>query len=470
MPIRLSRFLCRKPVAAAVDGILEVLGNTIGVYDTTGRLVRGADRQRNDKTYPISVNGETVGKVVGDARASAVALLITQMATAEFEKKALARETLDRYKELSLFYSVAEKLSKCLTVQDVARMAIEEAARIIPSTFASVMLYNDQAGQLETISAHGPGSISAQTLKPGEGISGNVFLTGKAEIVNTLKADGRHEAEVISLGSMMCAPLRTNESSIGIINIGNYDPIDYSAGDLKAFSALSLQAASAIENAQFHENMLNEEKIKNHLERYIAPQIVNAILTEKGEMPLAPSRRNIAILFSDIRDFSAKCEEMRPEKIVGYLNEYFSSLVDIIFSHGGTLNKFVGDMIFAFFGAPSKYADNENRSIESAIEMQKCIGSIANPWIRENFRTGIGISCGDVVVGNIGSPKHLDYTAIGDEVNIADRLQSIAQGGEILVSRKIYERTKGHFSFRECGDIKVKGRKQIVEVYEVLYE
>ena len=469
MQIVLRKLIARKQISASLDAVLEALDESVQILDVGGTLLKGAEGGHFGTEHPIVVNGERIGTAVGNAKAAAVAILIAQIATAEFEKKTLARETLDRYKELSLLYSVAEKLTTCLTVQDVARMAIEEAARIIPSSYASVMLFRSASSDLETICTLGQNGSDADTMKPGEGIAGNVYQNGKAEIVNDVESDPRRATEIGSLRSMMCAPLRTNEKAIGVIKIGSHEHVDYASGDLKLFTALSLQAASAIENAQFHENMLKEERIKSHLERYIAPQIVNAILAEKGDIPLVPARRNIAILFSDIRNFSAKCEEMLPEKIVGYLNEYFSSLVDIIFSHGGTLNKFVGDMMFAFFGAPSGYADNEIRSIESAIEMQKSIREIPNGWIRENFQTGIGISCGDVVVGNIGSPKHLDYTAIGDEVNVADRLQSLAKGGEILVSGKIYKKTQGLFSFRECGDIKVKGRKQIVEAYEVLF-
>jgi class 3 adenylate cyclase len=198
-------------------------------------------------------------------------------------------------------------------------------------------------------------------------------------------------------------------------------------------------------------------------------QLVEAILNDRGDISLAPAKMDITILFSDIRNFTSKCEELEPEKIVEYLNDYFTHMVEVIFSHGGTVNKFVGDMIVAMFGAPSKLVDSERRAIETAIEMQKRIKQIPVPWIRNNFITGIGISSGEVVVGNVGSPQHMDYTAIGDKVNVASRLQSIAKGEQILVSRSIYEVTKDLFEFKEIGSVKVKGKKEAIEVFEVIY-
>ncbi len=219
-----------------------------------------------------------------------------------------------------------------------------------------------------------------------------------------------------------------------------------------------------------HERKLREERIKSNLERYLSPHVVRAIIDSKeGSVSLSPGKKNIAILFSDIRNFTTICEELAPEEIVNHMNEYFTNLVEVIFTHEGTVNKFVGDMIVALFGAPSDLHDNEKRAIESAIKMQKAIARVSSEWIQKNFNTGIGINSGDVVVGNVGSPRHMDYTAIGDEVNIASRLQSIARGGQILVSQNVYEVGKDDFDFKKMGSTTVKGKKKTVEVYEVVY-
>ncbi|MEK7296680.1 MAG: adenylate/guanylate cyclase domain-containing protein, partial [Planctomycetota bacterium] len=182
-----------------------------------------------------------------------------------------------------------------------------------------------------------------------------------------------------------------------------------------------------------------------------------------------PVKKDIAILFSDIRGFSTTCEKLMPEETVAYLNEYFTQMVEIIFNHNGTVNKFVGDMIVAIFGAPTRCDDSKKQAVKTAIMMQRRLSEIKNEWIRDNFNTGIGISAGEVVVGNIGSPQHMDYTAIGDEVNIAERLEALAQGKQILVDRNVYEATKDAFEFKALGGFTVKGKKKKVDVFEVVY-
>jgi adenylate cyclase len=126
-------------------------------------------------------------------------------------------------------------------------------------------------------------------------------------------------------------------------------------------------------------------------------------------------------------------------------------------------------MIVAMFGAPTAITDQEHCAIAAAVSMQRRLKEIANTWIRDNFITGIGISSGDVIVGNIGSPQHMDYTAIGDEMNIASRLQGMAKGGQILVTRSVYEAAIASFEFRDFGTLPVKGKKNLVEVFEVIY-
>uniref|UniRef100_A0ACD5GSN0 Adenylate/guanylate cyclase domain-containing protein n=1 Tax=Desertifilum tharense IPPAS B-1220 TaxID=1781255 RepID=A0ACD5GSN0_9CYAN len=381
----------------------------------------------------------------------------------------MANETLERYKEINLLYEISGKISTCLDVQAIANLVLDEARRLIAATSGSLMLFNEESQSLQIIAAFGIDSPSKMLMKLGEGIAGNVLLSENAEVVNGVQYDSRFLPGPHPVHSLICAPMKTKSRVLGTINISHADPIQYSAADLKLVTALASQAASAIENALLHEYKLKEERIKSKLERYLAPQIVKAIIESQSEIALETGKRNIAVLFSDIRNFTTKCEELVPEEIVAYLNEYFSQMVDVIFTHEGTVNKFVGDMIVSMFGAPNKLVDSERKAIETAIAMQQRLRNFPGDWIRENFITGIGISSGEVIVGNIGSPQHMDYTAIGDQVNVASRLQSIAQGGQILVSRSIYDLTQELFDFKEVGFVKVKGKKTKVEIFEVIY-
>jgi adenylate cyclase len=333
------------------------------------------------------------------------------------------------------------------------------------------MLHNQKTDCLEIVSAGGTAEhVSSLHVPANVGIAGHVFTTGKPELVNDVTKDPRYIINKNECYAIICAPILTKDRTIGVVNISNSESVSYTSQDLKLFTAIVTQASGAIENAILHENKLREQRIKNNLERYLSPQVAEAVINEKDEVSLTTSKRKIAMLFSDIRNFTTKCEELEPEQLVAYLNEYFTQMVDVIFNHQGTVNKFVGDMIVAMFGAPSAIADREYWAIASAINMQKRIKNLPIDWIRENFITGIGISSGDVIVGNIGSPQHMDYTAIGDEMNIAARLQGLAKGGQILVTRSVYEATQSNFKFREFGTLPVKGKKNLVEIFEVIYE
>ncbi|MEK7804792.1 MAG: adenylate/guanylate cyclase domain-containing protein, partial [Planctomycetota bacterium] len=387
------------------------------------------------------------------------------MAHRELEQKALIHDTLDKYKELTLLYDIADKIAVCLELKDIARVAIDEAKRLIKNAQnASVMLLKN--GTLEIVAASGIEYTQKIRLKPGEGIAGIVLSTGKAEIVNDVARDTRFAQGNYRVSSLLCAPLKVKDRVIGVCNISNNSPVVYTAGEMKLLCILASQVASAIENALLHENRLREEHAKAYLQRYVAPQIVNNIFGDDKEcISLDPVKKDIAILFSDIRGFSSTCEKLMPEETVAYLNEYFTQMVEIIFNHNGTVNKFVGDMIVAIFGAPTRCDDNKKQAVKTAIMMQRRLSEIKNKWIRDNFNTGIGISAGEVVVGNIGSPQHMDYTAIGDEVNIAERLEALAQGKQILVDRNVYEATKDAFEFKDMGSFTVKGKKKKVDVF-----
>jgi len=449
---------------------MGLLGTPAAIEDLDGAIVIG---ERNDGIrYPIELEGETLGWVIGGDKASYVASLVASFGIKEQERRALAQETLDRYKEISLIYNFMGKIALCLKLEEVTKLVVEETRRNIKSTSASVMLLNQRTRNLEIAAASGKEYSPKTTLKPGVGIgiAGSVFFSGTAEIVNNVSTDPRYIKGANRAGSLMCAPLKTRDKVIGVINVSSEESVVYTAANLRMLNMLTSQAALVIENALFHENKLKEERIKSNLERYVAPQVVKAIMESKANIVFTPEKRRITVLFSDIRSFTTTCEKQPPEKIVEYLNEYFTHMVDVIFTHGGTLNKFVGDMIVALFGAPAQTEHSEKQAIEAAIGMQQRLKTIPLAWIQNNFHTGIGINTGDVVVGNIGSPHHMDYTAIGDEMNIGSRLQSLAKGGQILVSRSVYDATRDHFTFKEMGSVQVKGKDRSVEVFEVLYQ
>ncbi len=472
MLINLKKLISRKGTTELINEMVDSLGVKVTIRDVEGRILIGKGNKRVSEEYPIEVDEEIIGWIIGGGKKAPVLLsLITRLAHAEMEKRVLAKEALDKFKQINLLYNTAEKMSACLDMKEITRLVIHEFKQLIEGgeqMSVSIMLLDEKKNKLKVYSALGKEYKPKMLIEPGQGIAGNVFLTGRAEIINDVLSDKRYVKGAQNPGSMMCAPLKTKQRILGVMNISNERTITYKAGELDLLIILTTLAASAMENAILHESKLEEERIKSHLERYVPTQVVDGIV--KNNISLEPVKSHISILFSDIRNFTSTCENLDAEKIVSNLNEYFTHMVDVIFDHGGTVNKFVGDMIVALFGAPTQLKDSEKRAIETAIKMQQCLKTMSNLWIRENFHTGIGINSGEMVVGNIGSPRHMDYTAIGDEVNIASRLQALAKPGQILVSKSIYEATKDDFKFKSLGFTKVKGKEKDVELFEVLYE
>ncbi len=466
--ITLQRVLKRE-AAGVVGELLEAMGSGLCVLSPEGAALVGEAGSLGSKRVPVLLEGRPLGWVCGDPGAGAVASLLGLLARFAQERRALARETLEKYKEIHLFYRMSERMAERLDVSGVAELVLEEARRTIPATGGSVMLMDLESLDLKIVAGFGGGQAPRTALRPGVGIAGHVLVSGRAEVINHVPSDPRFQPGRGSGMALMCVPLRCKDRVRGVINMSHQEGVEYRAADLQLLTALASQASSAIENALLHERKVRQERIRGHLERYVPSPVIDLILKDPEHVSLASENRHIAVLFSDIRDFSTTCEHLAPEEVVGYLNRYFSAMVEEVFLNQGTVNKFVGDMIVALFGAPVQMERPEQSAVRAAVSMQERLQRMEDPWVRNHFPTGMGLSAGRVVVGNIGSPQHMDYTAIGDEVNVAARLQSAARGGQVLVSRKVREAAGDGFRFRAMGRIRVKGRQRPVEAYEVVY-
>lgn len=218
------------------------------------------------------------------------------------------------------------------------------------------------------------------------------------------------------------------------------------------------------------EDITDVSKVKNTFKRYVSKQVVDELLDDDAKLNLGGEEREVTILFSDIRGFTNMSEKMKPEDVVNTLNEYFSDMIDIVFKHNGTLDKIIGDELMIVYGAPIAAEDDTERAIVTAVEMQECILDLNKARKKQKKKpilVGIGINRGLVVSGNIGSRDMMDYTVIGDTVNLGARLCSAAGPGEILVSERVWNDTKKKFSFDTLDPIKVKGKDKKIKIYRI---
>ena len=220
------------------------------------------------------------------------------------------------------------------------------------------------------------------------------------------------------------------------------------------------------------EDISDVSKVKNTFKRYVSKQVVDNLLEDETKLNLGGEEREVSILFTDIRGFTSMSENMEPEQVVMTLNEYFSEMIDIVFKHNGTLDKIIGDELMVVFGAPLAAEDDTERALNTAVEMQNKIKELNN--IRKQrgedpVLVGAGINKGFVVSGNIGSRDMMDYTVIGDTVNLGSRLCSAAGPGEIIVSKEVIKNQEDNFSFEELKPIMVKGKKDKINIFKVNY-
>ncbi len=220
------------------------------------------------------------------------------------------------------------------------------------------------------------------------------------------------------------------------------------------------------------EGLGERDRVKSAFARYVSQQVMDSVLkSDNAEAILAGDRRRLTVLFSDIRGFSTLSENLPPEKVVRLLNDYFERMVDCVFRNKGTLDKFIGDGMMVIFGAPEDDPYQEEHALRTAIEMQRELVLLNKKWEAEGIviRAGIGISSGPAVVGNIGSSRRMEYTAIGDTVNLASRLESATKelAVPILISEYTQNAVRGSFQLRPMGSIHVKGRVEPVLTYAV---
>ncbi|MCM1302634.1 MAG: adenylate/guanylate cyclase domain-containing protein [Lachnospiraceae bacterium] len=218
------------------------------------------------------------------------------------------------------------------------------------------------------------------------------------------------------------------------------------------------------------------ERIRKHqilsvFRTYMAPQVVDELSRQNNyRIELGGRSRDIAVLFVDIRGFTSLSEGMTAEEVVDILNRYLGSVTNAIFKNGGTLDKFIGDAVMAIYNAPLDVEGYCDKAVQTAFDIIESVRAV-NRELREThgreIACGVGVHCGKAVVGNIGCEYRMDYTAIGDTVNIAERLESIAKGGEVLVSGEVYERIREHYQAEPIGEQSLKGRQDKVLVYRM---
>jgi adenylate cyclase len=288
---------------------------------------------------------------------------------------------------------------------------------------------------------------------------------------------GGESIRMHQIRSAMCAPLWSGERIIGVMQVDSpFHAGTFNEQDLDLLTALANYAAVAVERLRYAKRVEQERLMRSRLERYHSPAVIEEVMrredTREGDVVRRLKTAEATVMFGDLVGFTAYSEGAPPEEVAELLEGYFTHSVEAIFAAGGTLDKFIGDCVMAFFGAPMAQPDHARRAVRAAIEIQRELKA----WNAARRAKGlaeaharIAINSGPVVVGDIGSNRRVDYTVLGNTVNIASRLEeSVAGAGDIVIGAETYRQLRGEIAAEALGEVTLKGLQQKIEAYRIV--
>ncbi len=317
------------------------------------------------------------------------------------------------------------------------------------------------------------GELSASS--PSMGIAGRAAIEGEPVLMADRTTDeefGMRESVIRhQICSAMCVPLRVDDRVIGSIYIDSRQPqVRFGEGDLELFHSLASQSALAIDHVRLHQQVVEEEKKRQNLGRFLSPAIVDQVMQEESTISLGGSKQTVTTMFCDIRGSTRLGEQLSPPELLDLLNEHFTAMTEIVFAHQGTLDKYIGDELMAVFGAPLRGDQDTYRAVAAGLAMVQKNNSLNAVRARENRPTlelGIGINTGEVIAGYMGSPKRMEFTVVGDAVNTAKRFCDMAESGMVVVGEAVYEELGDAVTARPIGTAMLKGKAQPTRAFHV---
>ncbi|MBL8148678.1 MAG: FHA domain-containing protein [Blastocatellia bacterium] len=380
---------------------------------------------------------------------------------------------------LSHLYELGSMFSSVFAFDEIFERMAKMLFQLTPAERCLVQIKDTTTGELKTkfIKFRSEQHNNSELISPPRAIVEQALR----EQVTLLSLDAQMDERIMgksvmlqNVQSVICAPLIANAKPLGVLYIDTHkSKLVFSPDDLDLMNAIAAQTSMALDNAANHERLMKEALAREAYSRFLPDHIVNEILVSPDSLKLGGTNKEATILFADVRGFTPLSEKLRPEEVVELLNQYFTIMTEKIFLHHGLLDKYIGDGMMALFGVAYAAEESPSNAVKAAIDMQKSMVDL-----REEFKQkydaavsiGIGINTGVITVGYIGSDRRMEYTGIGDPVNLASRLESNTKPSQILVSSYTHSLLKDAFPTKPLGKIAVKGKSEPQEVYEIVWQ
>ncbi len=426
--------------------------------------------------WPSTFNQIIRGRVEPGQLPPGVQVSDTAVANMAERVKKLERENY----LLTVLYEAGKAFNGKLSIDDISQQVISLASLIEGVERGFVMLF-DESGkvmqQSEVRYRHQEDSCKQQQIILSKSVLELIRKERQPILIDNVTADSRFSGsesmKISGLRSAMCAPLIGASRMFGVLYVDNMEKASaFTQEELNVFALLASQAGAAMDTFMAHQEIAQQGLQRAALERFLAPEVAEMVAANP-EARLGGVNQKVTVMFADIRGFTAMSEVMEPGRVVEMLNEYFTRVSDVIFDFGGMIDKYIGDAVMAVFGAPLSKGNDAANAVQSAIQIQRLLTELnrdaaARQW--PELRVGIGINTGVVTAGNIGSPRRLDYTVVGDSVNTASRLMNNAAGQQILISHATAAELDGKFDLEELPPLCIKGRIEPVHIFSVEWE
>jgi adenylate cyclase len=373
---------------------------------------------------------------------------------------------------LEMFQNASEALLSGQGLDSMLDRVLELVFRTLPKVERGFVCLLEGDELVPRASRSAFPSDRVQKLRLSRSVTDAAIEQREAVLVQDTRLDERFNAAesivAMRIRSVMCAPLTHGDKVAGIVYVDTSTlGHPFTEEDLAVLSTLTMLSAVAVEQAELRQEMQKERDQRKELEKILPPHMVDQIVAgELGAEEVMRTREaDISVIFADIVGFTPLSERLTAPEVTAVLNEAFERLTDVVFRHGGTLDKYIGDEIMAFFGAPRPQEDHADRAVRAALEMQRALRQLnAEKEAEEDgLQLRIGLNSGSATVGGVGHPRRLDYTAIGDVVNTAKRLEALAcQPGEVVAGPGTIERLSSGFTQEPLPEIRLKGKEQPV--------
>jgi len=391
------------------------------------------------------------------------------------DETAIVRHDDQRVRQkLALLLEVSKALTRAFEPQALLEKIAGIVFQILDVDRFSILLLDDVGDLVPSIARDRGGASLGRTVPLS--IARKAIEEKVAILSDNAPEDARFTGQSIvhqQVRSAVCAPLVGSENRVlGVLYVDSLTSAHrFGEDDLDFVVAFSGIVAVAIENSRFAERIRHEALVRSNFERFFSPGMAARIAGSPDAIVLGGDRRRVAVLFGDIRNFTPLSATMDPDETAQLLTEFFTEMVECVFKHGGTLDKFIGDAVMAQWGAPISERDDADRALDAAVDMMRSLERLNEDWRaqgRPELQIGIGLNYGEAFAGNIGSDRRLEFTVIGDTVNTASRLCAWADGGEILLSQAFRDALTRPHALVERPPLSLRGKPEPVTVYRAL--